>query len=198
VPGRDWRVPHAQVQVGDASLAEWPKPASLLPAMTPSPGAAVFGEVYAAWDEEGLSLATIGQDYYDVALFAPGEGAFPIGEAYRLELGLGGKVFTLAFIPPRVKLRDHPPMTALFCAGRPASAADCRPVPGARASYFGADQPRVTAEIFLPWSALGLAKAPALLPAEFTTTAWHRARTMRLAGTLVLEKGVPAASSGGK
>jgi hypothetical protein len=191
-------VPHAAVRVGDASLAEWPKPEALLPEMAPSPGAAVFGEVYAAWDEEGLSLATIGQDYYDVALFAAGEGPFPIGETYRLELDLGGKVFTLAFIPPRVKLRDHPPMTALLCLGRPSSEADCRPVPGARASYFGADQPRVTAEIFVPWSALGLAKAPARLPVDLTATAWHRARTMRLSGTLILEKGVPAASSGGK
>jgi hypothetical protein len=131
-------------------------------------------------------------------LFDRGEGAFPIGEAYRLELRLGGRSFTLAFIPPPVKLQDHPPMRALLCAGRPASETACRPVPAARAEYFGADQPRVTAEIFLPWSALGLQRAPRRLPVEITQVAWHRAREMRLSGTLMLEKGVPAASSGGK
>jgi hypothetical protein len=195
--GRDWRVPYALVTLGDATLADWPKPASLLPEMAPAAGAAVFGEVYAAWDEQGLSLATIGQDYYDIALFGAGAGPFPIGEAYRLEVEAGGRVFTLAFIPPRVKLKDHPPMAVLLCAGRPATAADCRPVPGARADYFGADQPRITSEMFLPWSALGLAKAPARLPIDLTAIAWHRARQMRLAGTLIFEKGVPAASSGG-
>jgi hypothetical protein len=198
IGGRDWRIPHARVRLGDATLAEWPKPAALLPEMTPEAGAAVFGEAYAAWDEEGLHLATIGQDYYDIALFGAGAGPFPIGEAYRLELELAGRRFTLAFIPPRVKLKDHPPMAALLCAGRPPSEADCVPVAGAAAGYFGADQPRVTAELFLPWSALGMKAPPAHLPLALTQTSWHRARTMRLAGTLVLEKGVPAASSGGK
>jgi hypothetical protein len=89
-------------------------------------------------------------------------------------------------------------MAALLCAGRPATEADCAPVPGAEAAYMGADQPRVTAEIFLPWAALGMGAPPALLPLSITQSSWHRARTMRLAGTLVLEKGVPAASSGGK
>jgi hypothetical protein len=201
VEGRDWRVPHAAVRLGDGSLAEWPKPSSLLPEMKPArPGDAVFGEVYAAWDEKGLYLATIGQDYYDIPLFGPvvGEEGFPIGEAYRLELRLGGRDFTLAFIPPPVKTKDHPPMRALLCAGRPALAAACRPVPGARADYFGADQPRIATELFLPWTALGVDEAPMRLSVEIAAISWHRARAMRLAGTLVLDKNVPAASPGGK
>lgn len=89
-------------------------------------------------------------------------------------------------------------MRALLCSGRPALASACRPVPGARADYFGADQPRIATELFLPWTALGLDAAPTRLPIEITAISWHRARTMRLAGTLVLDKNVPAASSGGK
>ena len=67
-----------------------------------------------------MALGTIGQDYFDIDLF-PYEGSFPLGDAYRLELGVdfgaGPHRFTLFFIPPRTKLHDHPPMTALLCAG---------------------------------------------------------------------------------
>jgi hypothetical protein len=188
VAGRDWAVPRAAIRLGDSSLTDWPKPAALLPPMVPEAGEPVFGEAYAAWDERGLYLATIGQDYYDIDLFGAGPGPFPIAEAYRLELRLGGRDFTLAFIPPRVKVKDHPPMTALLCRGHPASEDSCRPVEGAAADYFGADQPRVVSEIYLPWQALGLAAAPARLPIEITAVAWHRARSMHLAGTLSFAK----------
>jgi hypothetical protein len=96
-----------------------------------------------------------------------------------------------------VKVKDHPPMQALLCRGRPALETDCERVTFAAAHYFGADQPRITAELFLPWSALGFAEAPARLPLEVTASAWHRARAMRLSGTLVLTKDVPA-DLGGK
>ena len=113
-------VPHAEVAVADRSLALWPKPASLLPPLVPSPGAVDFGEVYLSWSEKGLALATIGQDYFDIDLLAY-DGAFPLGEAYRLELGIdagaGPRRSTLFFIPPRTKIHDYPEMQALLCAG---------------------------------------------------------------------------------
>ena len=52
------------------SLSDWPKPASLLPRLTASPGAVEFGEVYLTWSERGLQLATVGQDYFDIDLLA--------------------------------------------------------------------------------------------------------------------------------
>jgi hypothetical protein len=195
-PSRDalFVVPHAAVSLHDRSLAGWPKPASLLPALVASPGAVDFGEVYLSWSAKGLAVATIGQDYFDIDLLAY-DGAFPLGEAYRLELAVdagptgkegGPRRVTLFFIPPRTKVRDHPPMEALLCAGSAAEAigAGCTPVPGAEAVYFGADQPRIAAEMLIPWSALGVAPpAPgATLKAEVALTSWHRERWMSLSG----------------
>src|SRR5437763_11127575 len=176
-------LPHVAIDVHDRSLADWPKPASLLPSLTPSPGAVDFGEIYLTWSEQGLALATIGQDYFDIDLLAY-DGAFPLGEGYRLELGVdagaGPQRFTLFFIPPRTKVKDHPPMAALLCAGAAAQAiaSGCTPVNGAEAVYFGADQPRITAEMMIPWSALGMAPpAPGTaLRAEAAMTSWHGER----------------------
>jgi hypothetical protein len=188
-PGGAIVLPHAAVSVHDRSLSGWPKPASLLPPLTPSPGAVDFGEVYLSWSAKGLQLATIGQDYFDIDLLAY-DGAFPLGEAYRLELGVdaggGPHRVSLFFIPPRTKVKDHPPMTALLCAGTAVQAirSGCTPVPGADSVYFGADQPRITAEMLIPWPALGIAPpAPgATLRAEVALTSWHRERWMSLSG----------------
>ena len=182
-------LPHAAIDIHNHSLSDWPKPASLLPPLKASPGTVDFGEVYLSWGERGLALATIGQDYFDVDLLAY-DGAFPLGEAYRVEVGVdfgtGPRRFTLFFIPPRTKVRDHPPMAAVLCAGAAAQAiADgCKPVEGAEAVYFGADQPRITAEMLLPWSALGISRrAPgAQLRAEVAVTSWDRDRWMSLSG----------------
>jgi hypothetical protein len=182
-------LPHAEVDVHAKSLADWPKPASLLPPLKPSPGAVDFGEVYLSWSERGLALGTIGQDYFDIDLFRY-PGNFPLGDAYRLELGVdfgaGPRRFTLFFIPPRTKLHDHPPMTAVLCVGAAgqAIAQGCTPVTGAEAVYFGADQPRITAEMLLPWSTLGVAppQPGAKLRAEVAMTSWHGERWMSLSG----------------
>ena len=182
-------VPHADIDIHAKSLRDWPKPASLLPPLKPSPGTVDFGEVYLSWSERGLALGTIGQDYFDIGLF-PYSGGFPLGDAYRLELGVdfgtGPRRFTLFFIPPRTKLHDYPEMQALLCAGtaQQAIAQGCTPVKNAEAVYFGADQPRITAEILLPWSALGIAppQPGAKLRAEVTMTSWHGERWMSLSG----------------
>lgn len=182
-------VPYATIDPAHASLIDWPKPASLLPPLRPSPGEVAFGEAYLTWSESGLALATIGQDYYDLDLLAY-QGQFPLGEAYRLELdvdaGAGPRRFTLYFIPPRIKAKDHPPMAALLCAGSPATHAHnrCPSVPGAEALYFGADQPRVAAEMLLPWQALGLSGPPGdgKLKLEVSSSAWFHSRWMSLTG----------------
>ena len=69
-----------------------------------------------------------------------------------------------------------------------------RPEPaidGAEAVYFGSDQPRITAELRLPWSALGIASPSpgAQLRAEVAVTSWYRDRWMSLTGEAP-EKGI--------
>jgi hypothetical protein len=182
-------LPHAGISLDDHSLSDWPKPASLLPPLKPSPGAVDFGEIYLSWSDKGLNLATIGQDYYDVDLFRY-DGAFPLGESYRIEIGVdagaGPKRVTLFFIPPRTKVKDYLEMKWAVCAG-PADAAvrdGCTPPGGTRATYFGADQPRVTAELTIPWAYLGV-ETPAAgssLKAEVAMTSWHNERWMSLSG----------------
>jgi len=182
-------LPHVTIDLHDGSLSDWPKPASLLPPLQASPGAVGFGEIYLSWNERGLALATIGQDYFDLDLL-PYEGPFPLGEAYRIEIGteLDGSIrrATLFFIPGRGDRFDHQTMTTKLCAGAAAVviAQGCQPVEGAEAVYFGADQPRITAELLLPWGALGIA-APspgARFRAEVAVTSWHRDRWISLSG----------------
>jgi hypothetical protein len=57
-------------------------------------------------------------------------------------------------------------------------------VAGAEVLYFGADQPRISAEALLPWRALGLAGPPAAgrIKVEVSAGAWLRARWMSLSG----------------
>ena len=60
-----------------------------------------------------------------ISTCSPMTAAFPLADAYRVELGVdagaGPRRFTLFFIPPRTKLHDHPRMAALLCAGRGAT-----------------------------------------------------------------------------
>jgi len=77
-------------------------------------------------------------------------------------------------------------MTAKLCRGSSEVAIKdgCTEVDGAEAVYFGADQPRITAEMVIPWSALGItAPAPGTkLRAEVAITSWDRDRWMSLSG----------------
>jgi hypothetical protein len=182
-------IPHADIDLRRRSLADWPKPASLLPRLTASPGAVEFGEVYLSWSKRGLQLATIGQDYFDIDLLAY-DGPFPLIDAYRIELGIdignGPRRFTLFFIPPRTKIHDYPEMAAELCAGAAQQAIEhgCTPVAGGEAVYFGADQPRITAEALIPWSALGATAPAAGAPVRIETavTSWDNDRWMSLSG----------------
>jgi hypothetical protein len=189
---RALELPHAAVSLTDHFIADWPKPASLLPPLVPSPGAVDFGEIYLAWSDKGLNLATIGQDYYDIDLFAY-DGAFPLGEAYRVEIGIdagaGPRRVTLFFIPPRRRDKQHPDfqqMVVELCAGPANEAVEhgCTAPGDTQAVYFGADQPRVTAEMTIPWSYLGVTApiAGAGLRAEVAMTSWHNERWMSLSG----------------
>lgn len=188
-PRKDFAIPYAVIDPRHLSLIDWPKPASLLPPLIPEKGDVAFGEAYLSWSDDGLALATIGQDYYDLELLDY-KGAFPLKEAYRIELdvdaGRGPKRFTLFFVPPRGKSRDFPPMAPLLCEGTVRNIAhrSCAQVPGAQALYFGADQPRIVAEALLPWQAFGLAGPPKSrkLKVEVSASAWFNSRWMSLSG----------------
>ena len=189
-PGaRDFAIPYTKIDPQHLSLIDWPKPASLLPPLKASPGSVPFGEAYLSWSEQGIALATIGQDYDDLDLLDYG-ARYPLSEAYRVELdvdaGTGPKRFTLYFIPPKGKTRDYPPMAPKLCAGTVADVKDddCAAVPGAQALYFGADQPRIVAEALLPWSALGLDAPPksSKLRIEVSAVSWDNGRWMSLSG----------------
>jgi hypothetical protein len=181
-------VPEARIDLAQRSLVDWPKPASLLPPLRAAPGEVAFGEAYLAWSDDGLALATIGQDYYDPDLLAY-DGAFPLREAYRLELdvdaGAGPRRFTLYIVPPRRAARELP-MTVRLCAGAASehAATSCPAVTGAQAVFLGASQPRVVAEALIPWAALGRDGPPVerRLRLELSASAWYRARWMSLSG----------------
>jgi len=182
-------MPQASIDIATPSLIDWPKRAALLPPLKTAPGDVAFGEAYLSWSDQGLALATIGQDYYDLDVLAY-SGDFPLSEAYRIELdadaGAGPRRFTLYFIPPKGKTRDYPPMAPLLCQGAPDRhrGASCESVAGARTLYFGADQPRIVATALIPWAALGVDGPPAgrRINLEVSARSWFRARWMSLSG----------------
>jgi hypothetical protein len=178
-------VPEAAIDAGDRSLGEWPKERALVAPLTASPAEIAFGDLYLAWSAAGLHLALIGMDYYDPELLAY-EGEFPLEEAFRVDWGLdagaGPQRFALYIIPPREFVGQvTAQMRARLCRH---DGLACRPVPGAVATYFGSEQPRITVEASLPWQALGLTGPPpqGQLRVELAATAWHRSRWMSWSG----------------
>jgi hypothetical protein len=180
-------LPQARIDPAPRSLLDWPKPASLLPSFKTPAGEVPFGEAYLAWNEEGLALAHIGQDYYDPDLLAY-DGAFPLSESYHVALdidaGAGPHRFVLYVVPPP-RGGDGGNMSVRLCeVPYRHDGEKCLPVPGADALYLGADQPRVVATMRLPWHALGLDRPPKSrkLRLEISARSWDRGRWMSLTG----------------
>ncbi len=77
-------------------------------------------------------------------------------------------------------------MKAVLCSGAAETAIrdGCTPVAGAQVAYFGADQPRITAELLIPWSVFGVAPpvSGTMLRTEVAMTSWHRERWASLSG----------------
>ena len=91
-----------------------------------------------AWSERASPLATIGQDYYDPDLLAY-DGAFPLSEAYHVELdvdaGAGPRRFTLYLIPPE-RGEAHAPFTRQAVCRRAESGNECPAVAGGTGALF--------------------------------------------------------------
>jgi hypothetical protein len=176
-------IPHARIDAADRSLADWPKERAFVAGMAAPAGEVVFGDVYVAWDADALSLATIAMDYWAPDLVPPGT-ELPLDECFRVDWGVdagtGARRFALYVVPPQT-VTEHGvyQMHARLCRtddGR------CEPVPGAVASYFGADQPRITAEVRIPWKALGVEHAPDRVRMDVAATGFHRSRWMSWSG----------------
>src|SRR6266581_225297 len=184
-PGEPLEIPTADIDPHDRSLRDWPKEQALIPGLVAPSPEVVFGDVYVAWNHAGLYLATISMDYYDSGLLAYGD-TFPLEEAFRLEWGVDAGAsphrFALYVIPPKVFPKDGTPAMRLqLCQ---TDSAVCAPVPAAVATYFGGDVPRIVAEVFLPWSVLGVPGPPPerQLRLELAATGWYRARWMSWSG----------------
>ena len=177
-------LPKAQIRLDDGVLTDWPKARSLLPPLIPQPGEIAFGEAYAAWSDEGLQLALIGMDYYDLDLLAYGD-EYPGSEAFRLDLGVdagdGPRRFRIHVIPPREGIAGgSQSMRAEICRLEETA---CVPAAGAKVRYFGSDQPRITVEAIVPWRALGVTRPTAEgISFDLAVVAWYRSRWMSLTG----------------
>jgi hypothetical protein len=176
---------YADINPEDHSLREWPKEYISPSRFAASESEVAFGDAYLAWNQRGLYLAIIGMDYYDPMLLVDGD-PFPREEAFRIDWGAdaggGPRRFALFISPPRV----HPEKEALqmrveICH---MDHATCNHVRGAVTTYFGSDTPRITAETFLPWEALGVEVPPdqQQLRMELAMTAFHRSRWMSWSG----------------
>ena len=176
-------LPEAPIDPRDRSLAEWPKERALVALRAPAPEVP-FGDLYVAWSREGLSLAAIAMDYYAPELL-PADQELPLDECFHVDWGIdaghGPRRFALYVIPPRVRSANGDyVMHVRLCR---TDGDRCAPVPAAVATYFGADQPRITAEVRIPWDALGVeGPPPRALRMELAATAFHRARWMSSSG----------------
>src|SRR5262249_49071107 len=63
-------VPRATLPFDDRSLGDWPKERALVP-LAPSAAEVPFGDVYLAWQADGLALALIAMDYHAPELLSP-------------------------------------------------------------------------------------------------------------------------------
>lgn len=185
--GPSLTIPRAAIDPWDGNLGDWSKEEALMPLLLVPEPEIPFGECYLSWDQRGIYLAFIGMDYHEPDLLSY-EGEFPLREAFRLdwgvEAGKGPRRFSLYVIPPGGNLArrdDMYNMTMRLCRGGPPG---CEPVPGGLVNYFGADQPRITFEAFLPWSAVGSDGPPASrgVRTEVAVTSFHRGRWMSASG----------------
>lgn len=181
----DIEIPEANIDTRDFSLVQWPKDAALVKGLVAPSPEVVFGDLFLAWSPRGLHLATISMDYYDPHLLAYGS-AFPLGEAFRIDFGVdagaGSRRFAFFVIPPKVfPKKGLPAMRIEVCR---VNRETCNAVPSAIATYLASGPTRVTAQITLPWEALGMSGPPAdrHLRVQLAATAFYRSRWMSLGG----------------
>ena len=178
-------IPQADLDTGSISLARWPKDQALVRGLSAPSPEVVFGDLFLAWSRQGLHVATISMDHYDAHLLAY-DGGFPRSEAFRIDFGVdagaGARRFAFFVIPPKVfRRKSGVTMQIEVCR---MDHDTCTAVPSATAVYQISDRPRVTAQVTLPWEALGVSGPPVdrHLRVELAATAFYRSRWMSLGG----------------
>ncbi len=141
--------------------AQWFKDPALVRGLQASASDAVFGDFFLAWSTQGLHLSTVSMDYYDPALLGDAE-PFALKDAFRIDLGVdagaGPRKFTVFVFPTTTATRTrNPPMRVEVCEKLRER---CVAVAAAVATSLGGEPTKIKQEIFLPWSALGIAGPP--------------------------------------
>ena len=179
------QIPEADIDASALSLAQWPKDLALVKGLSAPAPEVAFGDLFLAWSPQGLHVATISMDHYDGHLLAY-DGAFPRGEAFRIDFGVdagaGARRFAFFVIPPKVfERKSGATMRVEVCRMNHET---CDAVPSATAVYQVSDRPRITAQVTLPWEALGTSGPPAdrRLRVQLAATAFYRSRWMSLSG----------------
>ena len=177
-------IPRAAIDLADRSLADWPKDRALSGPFRAARDDVPFADVFVSWERDGLALAIVGMDYHAPELVPVGRelahaDAFQL--AWGVDAGAGPRRFAVSFVPPPSPAGDgRYAMRADLCrtdGGR------CAPVADGRAVYFGADQPRIAAEVRIPWASVGVAGPPARgVRLELAVTGFHHARWMSTSG----------------
>jgi hypothetical protein len=179
------RIPEANIDPARFSLAQLPKEQALVKGFSAPWPDAVFGDFFLSWSRQGLQLATISMDYYDLSLLEY-DGEFPRNEAFRIDFGVdtgaGAQRFAFFVIPPKGFHAGH--VMAMRIEACRVDHGACVPTPSATAVYQISDRPRITAQITLPWETLGLAGPPIgrRLRVQLAATAFYRSRWMSLGG----------------
>jgi hypothetical protein len=184
------RIPKAALDAASFSLERWPKDEALVKGVSAPAPEVVFGDFFLAWSEAGVHVATISMDHFDESLLAY-HGNFPRSEALRIDFGVdtgaGARRFAFFVVPSRTPLRavggrrNGKGMRVEICR---MDHGTCTPVPSATALYQVSDRPRITAQITLPWAALGVSggHVGSRLRVQLAATAFHRSRWMSLGG----------------
>jgi len=179
------QIPEATIDAASISFAQWPKDQALVKGLSAPSPEVPFGDLLLAWSPQGLHVATISMDHYDAHLLEY-VGEFPRSDAFRIDFGVdagaGAHRFAFFVIPPKV-LRQKSGMAMRIEVCR-LDHQTCGAVPSAIAVYQVSDRPRVTAQITLPWAALGLSGPPAdkHLRVQLAATSFYRSRWMSLGG----------------
>ncbi len=178
-------IPQAGANANEADPAQWLRDAALLKGLKTSTPDAVFGDFFLAWSAGGLHLATVSMDYYDPDLFAEAE-RFRLQDAFRIDLGVdagtGPRRFSMFVFPTGSAAKTR--TSAMRVEVCETSQGRCVGIPSAVATDLRSDHARIREEIFLPWSALGVAGPPrnGNLRVQLGATSFYGSRWMSLTG----------------
>lgn len=192
-PARILKAP-MPVSVTDDSLLDWPdKAGTRLTGFTVSPAPYVpFGDVHVAWDEKGLYLMHIAENYADLSLLAF-EGEYPLSETYQIHVEIrtqaGPRHFAVHLTPkPHEKYEGRFELVPSLYEYGPGTDQNGRLL-GAAGLLQALDRPlpHIAVELFLPARMLGFERfsAETTLTLRIRVGNFYREMEMRNDGGLM-------------